>query len=400
MIALEEAQKMLLTKTESCGIEEVYIYEANGRVLAEDIYSPIDSPPFNKSPLDGYAVNALSLIGASKENPKELKVIDKIYAGEVSYKEVKINEAIRIMTGAKIPSGADCIVKQEDTEKIDEENVKVFISHKSNDNIIFKGEDFKSGAKIIDKNILLNSSNITAIASLGIEKIKVYKKPIVGIITTGDEIQNPGEKLEDGKIFNSNKAFLYTRLLELGCQPKVYDIVGDTIEEIIKIVLEAEKECDLIVSTGGVSVGEKDLVREAVKLSGYEVLFWKIAMKPGSPMFGAVKENVIYIGLSGTPVAAATTFELTARRVIAKMLNCRSLDIKRINCKLADEFKKKSPKRRFLRVRVEEGLENKVYINNIYQSPGQINTMLKSTALLEIKPNLILEINDIVEIIK
>ncbi|MDU1078013.1 MAG: molybdopterin molybdotransferase MoeA [Clostridium sp.] len=400
MITLEEAQGLLLKETKVNDIEEVNIFNSLGRVLAEDILSPIDSPPFNKSPLDGYAVIAKSLEGVSKENPRILKVIDKVFAGEVSCKKVGDGEAIRIMTGAKIPKGADCIVKQEDTEALNENEVRIFVSHKAYDNFIYQGEDFKRGIKIINKDKFLASSIITAIASLGISKVKVYKKPIVGIITTGDELQEPGEELKEGKIFNSNKAFLYTRLLELGAEPRIFDIAKDSIEGIVSVVEKAEKECQIIISTGGVSVGEKDLVLRAVEFIGYRRLFWKISMKPGSPMFSAVKNGVIYIGLSGTPVAAATTFELTARRVIAKMLNCKDIDIRKVEGILQDEFKKKSPKRRFLRVRVSEDLENKVYINNIYQSPGQINTMIKSNALLEVEENKTLEIGEKVWVIK
>ena len=400
MITIEEAQELLLKETKVNDIEEVNIFNSLGRVLAEDIISPIDSPPFNKSPLDGYAVMAKSLEGASKENPRILKVIDKVFAGEVSCKKVLHGEAIRIMTGAKIPDGADCIVRQEDTESLKENEVRVFVEHKAYDNFIYQGEDFKKGIKIINKDKLINSSIITAIASLGIDKVKVYKKPIVGIITTGDELQKIGEDLKDGKIFNSNKAFLYTRLLELGAEPRSFDIAKDSLEGIISVVEKAEKECQIIISTGGVSVGEKDLVLAAVESIGYKRLFWKIAMKPGSPMFSAVKNGVIYIGLSGTPVAAATTFELTARRVIAKMLNCKAIDIKKVEGILQDEFKKKSPKRRFLRVMLNEDLENKVYINNIYQSPGQINTMIKSNALLEVEGNKALEIGERVWVIK
>ena len=329
MITLEEAQGLLLKETKVNDIEEVNIFNSLGRVLAEDILSPIDSPPFNKSPLDGYAVIAKSLEGVSKENPRILKVIDKVFAGEVSCKKVGDGEAIRIMTGAKIPKGADCIVKQEDTEALNENEVRIFVSHKAYDNFIYQGEDFKRGIKIINKDKFLASSIITAIASLGISKVKVYKKPIVGIITTGDELQEPGEELKEGKIFNSNKAFLYTRLLELGAEPRIFDIAKDSIEGIVSVVEKAEKECQIIISTGGVSVGEKDLGLRAVESIGYRRLFWKISMKPGSPMFSAVKNGVIYIGLSGTPVAAATTFELTARRVIAKMLNCKDIDIRK-----------------------------------------------------------------------
>ena len=152
MITLEEAQGLLLKETKVNDIEEVNIFNSLGRVLAEDILSPIDSPPFNKSPLDGYAVIAKSLEGVSKENPRILKVIDKVFAGEVSCKKVGDGEAIRIMTGAKIPKGADCIVKQEDTEALNENEVRIFVSHKAYDNFIYLCEYFNLGIKIINKD--------------------------------------------------------------------------------------------------------------------------------------------------------------------------------------------------------------------------------------------------------
>ena len=400
MITLEEAQRLLWNNSKENEIEEVDIYKSRGRILAEDILSPIDSPPFDKSPLDGYAVKSESLNKVTKESPVALKIIDKVFAGEVSYKEVKVGEAIRIMTGAKIPSGADCIVKQEDTEVISNNEVLVKVKHKAFDNYIYRGEDFKVGTKVVNKNTLINSNILTAIASLGYGKIKVYKKTRVGIICTGDEIQEPGEDLKDGKIYNSNKVFLYTRLLELGAEPILYDIAKDSREEIIKAVSKAEKECDLIISTGGVSVGEKDIVRTTIESIGFKTIFWKINMKPGSPMFAARKGNVLYIGLSGTPVAAATTFELTVRRVLSKMSNCDELDIKYYSGILQEDFLKKSNKRRFLRVKITEDLINNVYINSIYQSPGQINTMIGSNGLLEVKANTFLNKGDLIQFIK
>lgn len=398
MISLEEAQHILLENIKSQPVEEVSIWEADNRVLAEVIHAPIDSPPFDKSPLDGYAVRSCDLSDVSKEG-KIFEIIDRVYAGEVSKKIIGENEVIRIMTGAPIPQGADCIVKQELTEKVGNNKVNIFVSHKKNENIIFRGEDFKKGSKVIDKDILLKSSTLMAIASLGIDTIKVYKRPVVGILTTGDEIQNPGEELREGKIFNSNKIFLCMRLKELGAIPKLYDSVEDSKEELTKVIATAEKECDLIVSTGGVSVGEKDLVQDAVRSLGYEILFWKVDMKPGSPMFAGCKNGKLYIGLTGTPVAAATTFELTVRRLVARMMNSKELDIKKVAGIIQDDFSKSSNKRRFLRAKIELDIENRVYINNIYQSPGQINTMINSNAILEVKPGTALKVGDRVEVI-
>lgn len=398
MITLEEAQEIILKNTKIKGKEIISLFSAKGRILAEDVYSPIDQPPFPRSPLDGYAVLGEDLKDASRENPKKLKLIDKIYAGNIPKHTVQSGEAVRIMTGAPIPADANCIVRQEDTKE-EEGYVKVFVTHKPYENYCFQGEDLKNGTRILCKNIKLNSSEIMALSAMGFSKISVYKKPVVGILTVGDELQNPGSPLTEGKIYNSNCSFLYVRLMELGAEPRVYDVVKDDIYTISKVIEEARRDCDLIVSTGGVSVGEKDFVKESVKACGYDICFWKVAIKPGSPMFVGVKEGDMLIGLSGNPVAAATSFELTVRPCIAKMLQCEDVNIKKAFAVMQDEFNKVTSKRRFLRVKLEREEINKVFISNSYQSPGQISTMLNSNAILEVKPYSSLKCGDIVEVI-
>lgn len=400
MVSLEEAQSLILDCVKQQECEVIEIFTAKDRVLAQDIFSEIDSPPFDRSPLDGYAVRSEDLVEVNKENPIKLKVIDKIYAGYVSKKIVGKLEAIRIMTGAKIPDGADTIVRQEDTELLENNNVSILVSQNKHDNVIFKGEDFREGSKILDKGTLLKSSELMAIASLGFDKVTVFKKPVVAVITTGDELQNPGEKLSEGKIYNSNRIFLKMRLEELGCETLFFDSINDDEKAIFDLIKNAEKSCDVLISTGGVSVGEKDIVQKVVKSAGYNVLFWKVDIKPGSPMFAANKNSKLYIGLSGTPVAAATTFELTVRNTIAKMLSCDELKLQEVYAILGDEFKKVSKKRRFLRVKLEQVEQNKVYIDKAYQSPGQINTMLNSNAILEVCKSTELKIGDRVKVYK
>lgn len=397
MISLEEARDLLFNKVKKMGWEEVYLEDALGRVLYDDVYSEIDNPPFPRSPLDGYALRGEDTKGSSKENPIELKVIDKIYAGHVSEKELEKGEAIRIMTGAPIPNGADCIIRQEDTLECEDSIVKIYKEHNPYDNYCYKGEDFKVGTKLLNKDTLITSSEIMCIAALGLDRIKVYKRPVVGILNTGDEIQNPGTKLKYGKIYNSNGYFLKSRVQELGCDSIVYNLICDDDLEIIKAIEELEKNCDIIISTGGVSVGEKDRVRVSAEKAGYEILFWKIDMKPGSPMFGAHKDGKLYIGLSGTPVAAATSFELTCREVISKMLSSDEISLKERSAVLMDDFNKVSKKRRFLRVNINS--DNEIYINNVYQTPGQVHTMINSNAILEVKPNTSLKKGDIVKVL-
>lgn len=398
MITLEEAQKYLLDNAKKSSIETIRINDALNRVLAENIYSSFENPPFNRSPLDGYAVMGEDLNGASKENGIKLEVIDKIYAGHVSSKTVTSKTAVRLMTGAPIPEGANCVVRQEDTEEKNG-HVTIFKEHKPYENFCYAGEDFKKGTKVLEENQLLNSSKIMALAAIGIDEVKVYKKPIVGIITTGDEIQNPGTVLNPGKIYNSNGYFLYARLLELGAEPIIFDLAEDTEECIIQAINNAEKQCDIIITTGGVSVGEKDLVKACAKEAGYELLFWKIDIKPGSPMFGAKKGDKILVGLSGTPVAAATTFELTVRPFLSKVLSCEDINLKQVNAIMEDNFSKVTKKRRFLRVKLEQKYGDKVYIDHVYQSPGQVHTMINSNSILEVKPNIELKKGDEVKVI-
>ncbi len=396
MVSLEEAKKLILDKIKSLGLEEVNIEDSVGRILYEDIYSPINNPPFPRSPLDGYAIRGEDTKGATKENPVTLTVIDKIYAGYVSKKIVKENEAIRIMTGAPIPTGANSIIRQEDTDE-GIKTVKVYSELNPYDNYCFEGEDFKKGTKLIEKGTLITSSEIIALASMGFNKVKVYKKAIVGIINTGDEIQNPGIKLNNGKIYNSNGYFLKARLLELGFESVLYNLICDEDDEIVKAIDYLEDKCNIIISTGGVSVGEKDRVIISAKKAGYNILFWKVDIKPGSPMFAAFKEDKLYIGLSGTPVAAATTFELTCRDALSKMYNTKSLCIKKRLGVLMDDYNKVSKKRRFLRVYINN--ENRVFINNVYQTPGQVHTMINSNAILEIPKNKELKKGEEVEVL-
>ncbi|CUN88262.1 MAG: molybdopterin molybdotransferase MoeA [Sarcina ventriculi] len=398
MVSLEEAQKYLLDNSRKMDTEIINICDSHKRVLAEDIHAPFDNPPFNKSPLDGYAVMAEDLENASKENPAIFKVIDKVYAGYVAKEKVTKNTAIRIMTGAPIPDGANCVVRQENTER-DGDVVKIFESLKPYDNFCYKAEDFKAGTKILEEGEILDSSRVMSLASLGFDKVKVYKKVRVGIITTGDEIQTPGTALKPGKIYNSNGYFLYTRLIELGADPVIFNLAKDDSQGIQNAMEQAFDKCDILVTTGGVSVGEKDLVKESAKNAGYEILFWKVNIKPGSPMFGAVKDGKLLIGLSGTPVAASTTFELTVRPILSKMINCNEINLKQVKAIAEDEFTKVSGKRRFLRVKIEQKQENRVYIEHAYQSPGQVHTMLNSNAILEVKPKTSIKKGDLIEVI-
>src|SRR5574344_320061 len=276
-ISLEEAIEILNENVKTMEVEEVQLIDAIDKVLAEDVYSLINNPPFNKSAMDGYAV----MYEDTNESGKVLQVIDEVFAGETSNKEVTVGTAIKIMTGAPIPKGANAVIKKEDVE-IKENSIILKKQLKENENICFKGEDIKEGQLLVRNGKKLNYAYIGIIASSGISMIKVYKKPKVAFISTGDEVVDIGQNLSYGKIFNSNKYTILARIKELGYEVinvkhvnDQYDDIGNTIKEICNMA-------DLVITTGGASVGDKDLIKEAIDEINGEKLFWKIKIKPGS----------------------------------------------------------------------------------------------------------------------
>ena len=401
-IALEEALEILNKNTKALKSEVVSIKDSLKRVLYGDVKSKINNPPFNKSVFDGYAFKSEDSKGTSKENPIELKIVDEIFAGDFSEIEIKHGEAIRIMTGAPIPMGADCVLKQEETERHGD-LVKIFKEMKANENISFMGEDIKIGETLIKKGKRLDYADLGIMASSGISEVLVYKKPIVSIISTGDEVCDINSTLKPGKIYDSNLYSLSARIEELGYNVLSMEHVGDNIIKIGKAIEKAFEKSDIVFTTGGASVGEKDLMQKVSESIGFEKLFWKIKIKPGSAVVCSKKEEKILISLSGNPNAALTTFELLGKPVLKKLEGEEeNINIKREKGVLMDSFNKKSPQRRFLRGNViydEKGA--KVYITQIKSGNGILSSLLNANCLIEIeKGNEGLNRGEVVNIIK
>lgn len=396
-ISLEEAIDILDENVKAIGTEEIDLINATGRVLAEDIYSLIDNPPFNKSAMDGYAILAEN----SGSNDK-IKIIDKVFAGEVSNYEVTNKTAIRIMTGAPIPNGANAVIKQEDTIKNDEEHITLTKKIKANDNICFKGEDIKKGSLLVNKNKKIDFADIGIIASSGISKIKVYKNPKIALLCTGDEVIDVNSDLTEGKIFNSNKYTIMARVSELGYNILEVKHVRDIEGDIEKYIENISQNVDLIITTGGVSVGEKDLLNHAIDNIGGKRLFWKVKMKPGSAVLCSIVNNALVVSLSGNPTAALTAFELFVKTSIEKLSGIEKIEVKREKATLCDNFNKKSPQRRFIRGRVviEEG-KQKVYITQVKSGNGILSSNLNSNCMIEVQSGCEgLKAGEIVDIIK
>lgn len=401
-IALEEALEILNKNTKALKSEVVSIKDSLKRVLYGDVKSKINNPPFNKSVFDGYAFKSEDSKGTSKGNPVELKIVDEIFAGDFSEIEIKSGEAIRIMTGAPIPVGADCVLKQEETERHGD-LVKIFKEMKANENISFMGEDIKIGETLIKKGKRLDYADLGIMASSGISEVIVYKKPKVSIISTGDEVCDINSTLKPGKIYDSNLYSLSARIEELGYNVLSMENVGDNILKIGEAIEKAFEKSDIVFTTGGASVGEKDLMQKVSESIGFERLFWKIKIKPGSAVVCSKKEEKILISLSGNPNAALTTFELLGKSVLKKLEGEEeNINIKREKGVLMDSFNKKSPQRRFLRGNIiydEKGA--KVYITQIKSGNGILSSLLNANCLIEIeRGNEGLNRGEVVNIIK
>lgn len=355
VLLLNQARNLLLERAERIKeTESIPLQDAAGRVLAEDVFAGHDQPPFPRSPLDGYAVRSEDIREASKEHPVKLTVIEEVDAGYVGEKSVKGGAAVRIMTGAPVPEGADCVVGQEDTD-YGESVVEIYEAVGAYENYCFAGEDYKKGTEILNKDTLLGAVEIGVLASLGREKVTVYRKVRLAVLTTGDETVLPGEELSGGKIYDSNLYMTAARLGMWGMEVTHREHVQDDARTAAKRIREFAKHADLIVTTGGVSVGKKDIMHEVLRLLSCEPLFWRVAVKPGMPTLCAAYQGKLLICLSGNPYGAAVNLELIVRPVLAEMAGRADLRLKRVQARSESCFPKKSAVTRYVRAYYENG---------------------------------------------
>lgn len=387
MLQIEEAQEMLCRQVKQTNhTRELALMDAVGWVLAEDLQAAEDQPPFARSPLDGYAVKGVETSGASGENPRTFRVVGKVCAGSVHVGTVGSGEAVRIMTGAPIPDGADTVIRQEDTDfaGTDLEAVQIFRESAPFENFCPKGEDYQKGELLIKSGTVLNGIAIGMLASMGITRVIVYEKPRVAVISTGDELVSPGTRLESGQIYDSNLYYVGGRLLELGVTPWFMGHCEDDPEKMTELVRTQISEADLIITIGGVSVGEKDIMHHTVELLNARKLFWGVQLKPGAPTLASVYQETLMISLSGNPYAAAANFELLVRPVLSAMTGDDRWNMKRHRAFLQNDFPKPGKVRRFLRGYTESG---QVWVNDRNQASGALTALLMANCLIEIPPS-------------
>jgi molybdopterin molybdotransferase len=364
MLSVEEALQKILDEVDALEEETVPILESLGQVLAEDIKSDINVPPLDNSAMDGYAVKYQDTLGAGEKTPKFLKVIDTVMAGSISRKEVTSGTAVRIMTGAPVPKGADSVVQFENTDDdkrkesaLDRPVTRVGIlsEAKSGLNVRKAGETISKGAIALKKGIVLRAAEIGMMASLGHGRVKVIRRPVVAILSTGDELVELGKPLPEGKIHDSNAYSIASLVRRYGCVPRMLGIARDNEESLVSKLKQAEG-ADMLLTTGGVSMGDYDMVKDILDRDG-EMVFWKVRVKPGKPLaFGKIKgknKSIPHLGLPGNSVSCMVSFELFVRPALLKMMGKKNFDKPAVEAILEDDVKNDAGRRIYDRAIIE-----------------------------------------------
>lgn len=373
-VSIEEGRQKILDAVTIVPTETIPLGDAYGRVLAMDVVAMEDVPSFDRSPLDGYAFRAEDTVGASKENPITLKVIDYIPAGDISHVPVTKGTAVRLMTGAPVPEGADCVCKYEETE-FTEQEVKIFCPGKQNDNIIRKGEDVVKGTVLAEKGTMIDSGLMGTLAGQNIPEPLVYKQICAGIIATGSELVPVGQEPGPGMIIDTNEYTLTGAMEHMGFRVRRYGIADDTEEAIADILKKAMQECDVVLITGGASVGDFDVTPKAMEKAGIRLLFQGVDMKPGKACEYGVCGEKLVCGLSGHPSSSLTNLLLVGLAGLRKMSGIKDYLPKELDLVLANDFGKQSKNDRVIRgtLMIEDG------IAKIRVPKGQGNVMISST---------------------
>ena len=340
MISVEQALEKILSYFNVLEATEVPVLDSLGQVIAEDIYSGINIPPLDNAAMDGYAVQAKDTRGAGNGSPRFLRVIGTVIAGSISKQAVKPGTAIRIMTGAPVPEGADSVVKFEDTDEAQRKEsssttgveIGILCEARTGLNIRRAGEDVTSGSLVLKKGTVIRPAEVGVLASLGISQVTAIRRPVVAVLATGNELVDITQPLPAGKIYNSNTYSIAALVRRYGGIPLILGIALDN-EDSLVTKLRQGLDADMLITTGGVSAGDYDIVKDILAKEG-EITFWTVRMKPGKPLaFGAIKgtdkegtiRNIPHLGLPGNPVSSMVTFELFARSAILKMMGKKKL---------------------------------------------------------------------------
>lgn len=349
MISVEEAKQIVGREIPRGPQKESSLEEALGLVLAENIFSPIDSPSLNSSAMDGFAIRHEEACRASRSFPSYFRTVGFVAAGDLPEKKLEPGEAIKVMTGAMIPEGATAVIPQEDVLQDSQGTILVSREVEWGEDIRFQGEEIKAGGLALPKDTLLTEGAIAFLASLGISKGPVYAPPRIAILPTGSElVRNPSE-ITRGKILETNSIALRVALKNLRAYPEVYPPIADDKETLISTLESALKWNDLVLVLGGVSVGQFDLVKGALKELDVTPLFWQVAQKPGKPLYFGRRGSTFVFGLPGNPASSLVCFYEYVRAVILQWMGYQQTELAEDLAKITAPFRKKPGRTHFLR---------------------------------------------------
>ncbi len=391
-IPLEEARLLIAGACKAIErTERIRIIDANGRVASADVASARDVPPFSRSGMDGYAVRAEDTFGASRYEPKTLRVIEKVYTGQVPTKAIDAGTAVEIATGAPMPAGADAVVMVEETEKAGDD-VRVLTPVYPRQNVGRQGADIIVGQIVIASGDVLNPSRIGALAAIGVSDIDVFAKPLVAILSTGNEIADPGADLQPGQIYDINKFTLSTIIAEHGGTPMPFATAQDTIDALERAI-DAVSHCDVLVFSGGSSVGERDLILDVMARKG-EIVFHGIAVKPGKPtVFGTINGKPMF-GMPGYPTSCLSNAYMLLAPALRAMARLKPRHMATASVPLGQRVVSTTGRHQFYTVRIVDGQAMPAF-----KASGDITSMSQADGYIEIPAQTdIVEKGEVVEV--
>lgn len=391
-IPLEEARQLI---ADACRpierTERVALVDANGRVCAADVHSTRDVPPFSRAGMDGFAVIAADTFGASRYEPKTLRVIEKVYTGQIPTRHLEPGTAVEIATGAPTPAGADAVVMVEETEKAGDD-VRILTPVYPRQNVGRQGADIVVGQTVIRRGDVLNPSRVGALAALGVGDVEVYAKPVIAILSTGDEIVDPGRELLPGQIYDINKFTLSTIIQEHGGVPRPFATAQDTIDALEQAI-DACMSCDVLVFSGGSSVGERDLILDVIGRKG-EILFHGIAVKPGKPtVFGTIQGKPMF-GMPGYPTSCLSNAYMLLVPALREIARLGPRFMPTVSLPLGQRIVSTTGRHQFYTVKIVDGQAMPAF-----KASGDITSMSQADGYIEIPAHTdIVEKGEVVDI--
>lgn len=396
MKSVEAAVEKILSAISPLPPEDIPVSSAVGRFSAAEAIASVNLPPFDNSAMDGYAVSSAEVKPASPDSPVELRVIGEVPAGRLYDGTLGAGECIRIFTGSPVPAGADAIVMQEDTKR-EGDRVQILDPARPFENIRLCGEDVKTGQTILGSGQRITPGTVNLLLAAGCAEVSVTRRPVIGLLATGDELRSAGEALAPGEIYESNRHMLAAQVRQAGCEARVFDLVPDTLDGTRAAIESAFGECDALITTGGVSVGEHDYVKEAFSGIGGELDFWRVKIKPGKPfVYGTLGKKFLF-GLPGNPVSAFVTFMVLVRPALQHWLGATRTGLPSHPAILKDTLVNRGDRRHYMRLQIDADGNA---ISAGVQASHMLHSLAVANALIDVPPATTLEAGTTVKVFR